>query len=486
MSVRPRSRAPASVGAPVYGSLHGPCIDLKPGVLPPTPAPTGTIKDEFARVLKERTTYDQASRDMFDLISRGSWFSDMSKEYRQRKREEFAKYVEEQASKLFGGLSKADALAPLQKRKSKLPNDAHPRQYREYTVLEGLIELVYKMVEKNQKKQEYTDGLRIATKEVGFRQERLDIARRNVDAAKKLREGWDNATKELVKQLKKLENDRTYITGHDLYDPMEVHDPRDAITQALDDTAPPLADDQLEEAEGVEEDWAMKEARKERQKFEPKRQAQNLPPLPSNYILAQGIREEQNLRGKGRFAPGLTLAEKKARAKQMKKAGELDGDWAEQLARAEREEKEKAKGVNYDEQTAARMDALRAQALREEVAELLREEEEEEEEEEDSCDEGEEYSRNKGTPCPEHENHVASELGNGAKSAIAAAVNCAKWKPIPKVLGEDWGAADPRWWDYDINEERTMARRRSSNGEYVYYNATKDRGGIITGFELYE
>ena len=323
MSVRPRSRAPApapaSVGAPAYGSLHGPCIDLKPGVLPPTPAPTGFSKKDVDEVVemakkkgaqvasavkkqvdnivdaardewKESTTYDQASRDMFDLISRGSWFSDMPQEYRKQKREEFAKYVEEQASKLLGGLSKADALAPLQKRKSKLPNGAHPRQYREYTVLEGLIELVYKMIEKNQKKQEYTDELRTATKEVGFRQERLGIARQNVDAAKKLREGWDNATKELVKQLQKLENDRTYITEHDLYDPMEVHDPRDAITQALDDTAPPLADDQLEEAEGVEEDWAYKLAREERVKYEPKRQAEKLPPLPSNYILAQGIR----------------------------------------------------------------------------------------------------------------------------------------------------------------------------------------------------
>ena len=46
MSVRPRlhacKRTPAPVGAPVHGSLHGPCIDLKPGVLLLTPTPTPT------------------------------------------------------------------------------------------------------------------------------------------------------------------------------------------------------------------------------------------------------------------------------------------------------------------------------------------------------------------------------------------------------------------------------------------------------------
>ena len=471
MSVRPRSRAPArapaSVGAPVYGSLHGPCIDLKPGVPLPPSAPTGTITEGFANLVeeatkwsKERITYDQAARDMFDQISKGSWFSDMSKEYRKRKREEFAKYVEEQASKVFGGLSKANALAPLQNRKNQLPDVGdYAKQYRELTVLEGLIQLVYKIIEKKQKLQKYSDELRSALVAEKWREKRLQDTKQRVAAAQ-------NAKQQLIEQLKKLETNRTYITEHDLYDDMQVQNPQDTIQQALDENAHPLADDELAEAGEAHADWATQRAREEHQRFESRRQAGNLPPLPSIYRLAIDLRKEQNRVAP--YAPEPSRAEKRAEAKRLLAAGMLQGDWAEQMVRAEREAKEEAKGVS-DDQYAAHSDALRAKELRELMDELLRDEEEE-----DSCDED-------GLPCPKHENPAASDIGENLKLAMAAAINGAKWKPIPEVLGDNWGVAG--WWDYEVNEERTVARFPLGNGEYEYYTAIKDRAGIVLDFK---
>lgn len=512
MSVRPRlhacRRTPAPVGAPVHGSLHGPCIDLKPGVLLPTPTPTDSgedggetlgamLKKQGMKIVdagreqwKEQTVYDQASRQMFDMIDEGSWFTDMVPGYREQKRKDFVEYVEQKASKGFVKLQKADALAPLQNRRRRLSENYRQvgdysqerankfyKQDREFLVLEGLIELVYKMVDKKEKRENYTNELSRATSDVQFREERFAIAKKNLHDERERRDKWKRANEAIEKQLKKLTSDLDYITAHDLYDLDVVHHPQDAITQALDETAPPLANDESKAPEG--EDWAMKRARKARKEYELTRRERGLPPLPSDYMRARDLREAQNRVAP--FAPGLTPAEKKAEAKELKKSGALDGNWAEQLARAEREAEEKEKGANYDEQTAAQMDERRAQELRQEMEKLLRGEEEEEE---DSCDEGEEYSKKNGTPCPKNENLSSSKVGDRIKSAMAAAINSANWKPLPQVLGAEWDGAG--WGNYEINEEQTMARSPLENGDYAYYTAIKNDAGMITDFKVFK
>jgi hypothetical protein len=444
MSVRPRlhacKRTPAPVGAPVHGSLHGPCIDLKPGVLLPTPTPTDggneggetlvarfteqgmKIVDAGREQLNELSVYDQASRQMFDMIDNGSWFRDTSKEYRQQKRELFAKYVEQQASKVFGKLKKADVLAPLQNRRRRLPNDYRQvgdynqerandfyKQEREFLVLEGLIELVYRMVDKKEKREKYTNELRSATRDVHFREERVAISRQNLNEARAKRDNWERAKEATEKQLNKLTSDREYITAHDLYDHDVVHHPKDAIAQALDETAPPLANDELEAPEGDGEDWAMKQARKERKEYESTRRGRNLPPLASDYIRARDLRETET----------------------MEKTLRDDDDDSEFS---------------------------------------------------DDCSERE------GTDDPCFGGADASkEVGIAQKDAIAAArarkeaaaVDGDKWKPIPEVLGPEWG--ENGWAEFEINKERTTVRR-SLDGEYVYYTAIKNGAGVIENF----
>ena len=103
-----------------------------------------------------------------------------------------------------------------------------------------------------------------------------------------------------------------------------------------------------------------------------------------------------------------------------------------------------------------------------------------------SCDEGEVYSRNEGTPCPKNEDEAKSELGEESAGMIAAAAANAKakgdgskWRRIPDVLGDHWEA----WSEFEINEEQTMARRLLDDKTHEYYTATKNSSGVIETFE---
>lgn len=190
MSLRPRapprraSAHPAPVKTPVRGSLHGPAIGLKPGVvLPPAPKPAFRAEPEpteavtkedvskFAnetraqaaklaaqatdkagkaaratqKAATEAARFSKAARDILDDIESEAFF-EMQPEFRARDRERFAEAVVDKATgrAVFGLITEAQITELLQARKDAALYKSE--KWYEYNILQELVKLAYKQV----------------------------------------------------------------------------------------------------------------------------------------------------------------------------------------------------------------------------------------------------------------------------------------------------------------------------------------------------